>query len=196
MNESPEQATQLTWEILLNQTEAFSQKLEAALEALGITSACEDLAIDHICVRLQNSSDVSALKTQLTKVGEIISAVQVNGREISIIQLNEPLHIGNWQIPAVELPYPKPKHTYEDGWEHVEFVLPATTNTMPGVRDAFFTRFPHLEKAELMAHFNYSEDEPIAEDDQLPNPTISLKVAGVGLKFHAEPIQKVVGYLK
>ena len=93
----------------------------------------------------------------------------------------------------MELPYPKQNHDYADGWEHIEFVLNDAENTMDGVRRALQEKFK-LDFDLLKSKYNYSEDEPHAEGDQLPNPTIGLKVNGVGIKFHAKPIQEVVGF--
>lgn len=188
--------TKVNWNSLLSQTEVFTDKLINALDELRIRDICKDFEIDHICVRLKDTADVKSLKQDLELFGEIISVVNVNGREIMIIQLNQPIGLGDWQTYGIELPNPKPNHNYKDGWEHVEFVLSNIENTMDGVREAFTEKFPHLDLEQLKEVYSYSEDEPHADGDQLPNPTIGLKVNGVGLKFHANPIQKVVGYLK
>ena len=192
MSESLEQS-KLTWADLQSQTNAFSARLEAALAELGILEECKSLTIDHICVRLKNNNDVANLKETSVDWGQIISSVEVNGREISIIELSQPLDLGAWQTSGVELPYPKENHPYQDGWEHVEFVLNDTENTMAGVRQAFLGKFK-LDLDLLKSKYSYSEDEPHAEGDQLPNPTIGLKVNGVGIKFHTQPIQAVVGF--
>ena len=186
----------MNWKTLNTQTEDFALRLNRALDELEIREICQDLEMDHICVRLQNNSDVDSLKIELSQAGEIISSVQVNGREISIIQLAEPLQLESWKAYGIELPYPKPNHSYIDGWEHVEFVLHEAENTMNGVRHAFFEKFTHLDRDKLMSNYEYSEDEPTTEEDQMPNPTVGLKVYGVGLKFHAHPIQKIVGFTK
>jgi len=193
MNESYEKP-RVGWEALQSQVEAFSGNLDSALRELGIQEKCRNLNIDHICVRLKDSSDVDSLKKELEEAGQIISAVNVNGREIMIIQLNQPLILGSWQTSGIELPYPKPNHSYEDGWEHVEFVLNGAENTMDGVRQAFMDTFSELDRDQLESNYAYSEDEPYADGDQIPNPTVGLKVNGVGLKFHANPIQVVVGF--
>lgn len=188
--------SRITWEKLQSAIVVFSEKLKSALIDLGILEECKDLEIDHICVRLKNKDDVFTLKEQLLKVGQIISAVNVNGREIAIIQLTQPLNLGSWQTCGVELPFPKQKHDHSDGWEHVEFVLNCAENTMSGVRDAFKNKFPNLTPEKLQTDYSYSEDETHADGDQIPNPTIGIKVNGIGLKFHANPIQEVVGFIK
>ena len=129
--------TKIYWNSLLSQTEVFTNILINALDELGIRDTCKDFEIDHICVRLKDTDDVENLKQDLELVGEIISAVNVNGREIMIIQLNQPISLGDWQTYGIELPNPKPNHNYQDGWEHVEFVFSNVENTMNGVREAF-----------------------------------------------------------
>lgn len=196
MNKENQHIPQITWETLNTQLELFSAKLTDALVQLNILDACQKLPMDHICVRLKHNEDVDTIKIDLKKIGEVISEVAVNGREIAIIQMNEALHVGSWDTYGVELPFPKTNHTYEDGWQHVEFVLPDANNTMGGVRTAFLRTFPHLTIEELESHYAYSEDEPHADGDQLPNPTIGIKVGCLGLKFHANSIQTVVGFEK
>jgi predicted metalloenzyme YecM len=185
---------QISWVALQGNIEPFTRKLFSALTELGILEQCQKLSIDHICVRLEDVASVDHLKQQLVKVGQIISSIPVNGREIIIFQLSQALDLGPWHTYGVELPYPKSSHSYADGWEHVEFVLAGAENTMNGVRQAFKKTFLKLDKDQLAAEYAYREDEPQAAGDQTPNPTISLKVNGIGLKFHARPIQAVVGF--
>ena len=186
----------VNWQSLQEQVAVFSARLKEALLELGILEECKDLEIDHICVRLKDSTDINNLKNELKEAGQIISAVNVNGREIMIIQLYQPLNLGSWQTYGIELPYPKSNHNYEDGWEHAEFVLKGAENTMGGVRKAFTNKFTNLDRELLENKYSYSEDEPHADGDQISNPTIGLKVSGIGIKFHANPIQVVVGFEK
>ena len=184
------------WALLRSEIDDFSDRLHAALAQLDILDQCEDLKIDHICVRLKNSSDVDLLKAQIVEAGLLISTANVNDREITILQLHSPIMIGPWEVSGVEMPYPKLGHAYEDGWEHVEFVLNGAANTMDGVRQAFTEKFPNLAIDELRKDHGYFEDAPLADGDQMPNPTLGIKVNGVGLKFHAHPIQVIVGHAK
>jgi len=182
------------WALLRIEIDDFSDKLNTALAQLGILDQCKDLKIDHICVRLKHSSDVDRLKAQIAEAGQIISTANVNGREIAIVQLHSPVMVGTWEVSGVEVPYPKPGHAYEHGWEHVEFVLNGAANTMDGLRQAFMESFPNLAIDKLQEEYGYFEDAPLAGGDQMPNPTLGIKVNGVGLKFHAHPIQVIVGH--
>lgn len=180
----------------LQDLSAFGIKLDESLTQIGMFSVCNNLLLDHICIRLNSIEAVDSLKQELLEIGHVISQATINGRDIFIIKLERPLVLGGWNIPAVELPYPKAGTTYADGWEHVEFVLNNAENTNDGIEQAFFTTFPHLSKEKLVKEHQFKVDEPTAEVDQLPNPTMAIKVNGVGIKFHAKSIEEVVGYKK
>lgn len=144
--ESLERNNLNSWENLQKSLETFTNLLTSALDIAGIRKEAEQLPIDHICIRLDTPVKVDALKKELEDKGEIISSVDVNGREISMIQLHTPLKIGKWSVSAIELPYPKENHNYSNGWEHVEFVLPEAENTMGGVKESFSTLSQALQK--------------------------------------------------
>lgn len=186
--------TFLSWGDVRKQEEVFGVRLQNALTKLGIFEQCKGLSICHTCVRIKSSDNVTELKENVSQIGKIISSAIVNGREILIIQLDNPLTVGNWAVNGIELPYPKQNHSYEDGLEHVEFVFPDVENTMNAVREKVLETIKNVSIEELKQKCSYSEDEPQAEGDQKPNPTISLKVDGVGIKFHALSIQDVVGF--
>ena len=191
--------TPLNLEILKGQLESFSNRVVDALSELRIYDAIHGLELDHVGMRVADVELIETLKAELAEAGECISAVNVNGREIDIFQMHEKFYIGNWAVRGVELPYPKEDHRYEDGWEHVEFVLEEAEDengemTMGSVKTAFFAKFPNLTEGVLRRDYEYKESEPEAERDQMPNPTISIRVGGVVLKFHGNSIQDVVGY--
>lgn len=186
---------QSLWTALEHTLPEFSRKLEDALSEIGIGQHVANMSIDHICVRFAEPSHLGQLKKELGTIGTVISTEEVGGREVSIIELNEPIELAHWSISAIEIPYPKQNHAYEDGWQHVEFVLSGAENTPEGIENAFSEHFPHIEKANLVEKFHYKIDTPQASNDQIPNPTIELVASNnVEIKFHANPIQKVVGY--
>lgn len=186
--------TFLSWGDIRKEVESFGVRLQNSLTQLGILEACKELSICHACVRIKNPDNVTELKEKVSQVGKIISSATVNGREILIIQLDTPLVIADWSISGIELPYPKQSHSYEDGLEHVEFVFSNTENSMDAIREKVLETIKNVSIEELKQKYSYSEDEPQAEGDQKPNPTISIKVNGVGIKFHALSIQDVVGF--
>lgn len=184
----------MTYENYLGDLPAFGAKLTLALTTMSIYQPCTQLSIDHICIRLNSVAAVDALRDELQKIGTIISRATINGRDIYIFQLRTPLQVAEWSISALELPYPKEDVLYTEGWEHVEFVIPHAPNTLAGIKETFFATFPHLTEEYLVSHCSFKVDEPSAAVDQLPNPTVALKVDSIGIKFHTKSIQEVVGY--
>lgn len=185
----------MNWHRLESQVSKFGAGVNNALLELDILESCKKLKVDHVCVRLKRKGNVRDLKKEISGHGEVISSVNISGREISIIQLKEPLNLGFWKTHGVELPYPKRNHKYNDGWEHIEFVFDGIKNTMDDVFEAFVELFEDFDLSILSNQYKYSENEPETDSDQLPNPTIGLKVGGIGLKFHAKSIQEVVGFV-
>ena len=194
MENEPTAEAIVSWENLQSDTEKFSERILEALKMLGITEASSALAIDHACIRLSSAEKAEQLVFETTENGQIISLAEVNGRPIYIVELKQPVSILGKPVQALEIPHPKPEQKYQEGWEHVEFVLPEAENTPEGIEKAFFEQFPNLSKDQLIQQCEFKVSEPHSETDQLANPTISLKINGIGLKFHAQPIQKVVGF--
>lgn len=99
--------TFLSWVDVRNQQESFGGRLQNALIKLNILEHCKSLSICHACIRIKSHDNVTELKDNVSQVGNIISSAIVNGREILIIQLNDPLTVSDWAIYGIELPYPK-----------------------------------------------------------------------------------------
>jgi predicted metalloenzyme YecM len=178
---------------LLDSTANFEKRLLAALKALDIKEQCCCLELDHICVRLDTVDSVQRLQRELLSIGRNISTAIVNGRPIYIIELYEPLQVAGWMVKCVELPHPHPDKLFQNGWEHVEFVLPCATNTPKALQEAFEELFPRLHSSVMQEKYERTDSQPGVDGDQKPNPTISLKINGVGIKFHPLSIQEVVG---
>jgi len=185
-------STTKTWTQYLQELPSFEQELLKALDKLLMTDVSKTLKVDHACIRFSDAKEVDMLRVELKDFGQELSCTEVNGRDIVIVQLDEPLQIVNWKVNGLELPYPKLNQKIIDGWEHVEFVLPDAENTIEGMRQAFFESFPFLELDSLKRDYHYKEDAPHAAGEQLANPTIAIKVDGVGIKLHANSIQDVV----
>lgn len=183
------------WDTLTQGASAFADDALAFLDELGIGQEARTLHADHLGLRFKDPEDVRALYDELRTLGhECISRAVVNGREIFIFRLTEPLLAGPWKIPCIELPYPKPGHAYEDGWEHVELVLPTAEDTLDSFRRVFTAAFPALDIKALRARGVYEETDPQSDEDQLPNPSLVLeKRRGLTVKFHPRSIEAVVG---
>lgn len=189
--------TNTTWTSLQSSLPDFYTRIDSFLCELDISDSVKHLSIDHAGLRFGDKSDVDRLREELSHHGHCFSAEIVNGREILLFQLNEPLQFGHWNIHSIELPYPKPGHDYEDGWEHIEFVIPSDADSLDQIRKNFLEAFPSLTIEYLQNTYRYSEDMPLAESDQLPNPTIAIrKDKNLCIKFHPKSIQEVVGFVK
>jgi predicted metalloenzyme YecM len=185
----------MTLAALLASLPRFSADIETYLKELGAFEGTLGLRADHAGLRIKNPEDVERLKEELAERGRCISSAIVNGREILLYELAEPLAIGPWRASCIELPYPKANHAYEDGFEHVEFVIPSAAETLEDMRAALLERFPHLDLPTLAAQGEYEESLPASEDDQLPNPSLAFeKRRGLAVKFHPRPIQEIVGF--
>ena len=79
--------------------------------------------LDHICYRVETLPIYLSLKKMLSQQGPILSEEEVGGRLISTFKLNKPIIYQRRQINCIELPSPKQGSFYEQGYEHVEFVI-------------------------------------------------------------------------
>ena len=81
-----------------------------------------DLFIDHICYRVETTERYYELKNELEKENQLLVESTVNGRNIAVFKLKQPITFQHWEIPLLELPSPKSGSHYEEGWEHIECV--------------------------------------------------------------------------
>lgn len=187
----------ISWNELLGELPKFAQDLTEYLAELGVQDTVANLSADHVGLRIANPDDIELLKKELNTLGTCISSANVNGRQILLYQLHEPISVGNWKVSCIELPYPKKDHRYMDGWEHMELVIPSTAGTLEEMRTVLLNTFPMLDLDRFEAAGQYEESLPYSEEDQLPNPSLIFeKYRGLGVKFHPRPIQEVVGYTK
>jgi uncharacterized protein len=182
----------------------FEQKLQTMLNDLhekGIDTS--EFQIDHICYRVESISRADIILERLRTVdssqksGETFGVANINGRPIYIIELPNPIQILGRDVRYVELPYPKPESNYSEGFEHIEFILPAETviNTIDDVALLFQSYFPEANLSRLDGErYKVEFDSPTAGSDQLPNPTVSIKFRDldISIKFHAISIAHVI----
>lgn len=128
--------------------------------------------IDHMCYRTTSDKNYEQKKAELTAVASLLKETLVNGRPISTFRLNTPVIHGSWRIDAIELPAPKPGSEYQEGLEHIEFVLYDD-----------FARF--LNKYEGKPFEMRAADRGI-------NPEIGLKLKEYSVKFHLLNLPTVV----
>ena len=154
----------------LGNPETFIETTSADLAEIGIRRD-ELIQMDHICYRVETDERYRILKAKAQNGAELVAENQVNGREISTFEFNEPLRAAGRTVPYLELPAPKPNAAYEEGWEHVELVT-------SGSLERFLQRHRELP-------FSYDGM------NKLINPEAGLKMGRLCVKFHEQPLGAV-----
>lgn len=185
------QQANLQPEQMLAQLPEFMGKIERLAEELGLDlSACQ---ADHIALRVNSRALATALHQAWLAYGEEWSTNVINGRPIVVIGFHQPLQAGQWQIEALELPYPGDKIYPVQGWEHVEFVVHCQASTTAELKAALEARFPALnwDKADK-AGIAVKASSPAGEKERLANPTFAFKKDGVCIKLHPCSLKAVI----
>lgn len=128
--------------------------------------------IDHMCYRTVSEENYQQKKAELSRVVRLLGETTVNGRPISTFRLNEPVIHKGWRIDALELPAPKTSRNYEEGLEHIEFVI---YDDMP----------------EFLKKYEGKPFEMKAADRGI-NPEIGLQLGEYSVKFHLLSLPAVV----
>ncbi|MGV3002409.1 VOC family protein [Vibrio sp.] len=178
---------------LLADLPRFWRDILTLADELGIDT--QPLIADHVAMRI-NALDVAqnAHQEWLTQ-GKQISNTMINGRPIIVIEFSQPLQIENHSIECLELPYPSDKTYPNEGWEHVEFVVPSSAQTAPQFAEEVKAVFPQLEAnwdslGEKGIKVKLSS--PQGEGERLANPTVAFKKNGVCIKLHPHTLKEVI----
>ncbi|WP_159567554.1 VOC family protein [Budvicia diplopodorum] len=163
----------------------FEAKLLGFIQRLDLS--LEQRVADHISVRCYQQSTAKRWKDGLLQCGELISEKNINGRPICLFSLNQPLRVGPWLIDCVELPYPGDKLYPQEGWEHVEWVIPETPENFHQTALALFSD-RILQLPQLKLKFS----NPQGEGEQLANPTLAATQDGITIKFHPYSIREII----
>ncbi|MEI8596083.1 VOC family protein [Photobacterium sp. Hal280] len=185
------QQANLQPEQMLAQLPEFMVKIERLAEELGLDlSACQ---ADHIALRVNRTALATALHQAWLTYGDEWSTNVINGRPIVVIGFHQPLQAGQWQIEALELPYPGDKTYPVQGWEHVEFVVPCQASTTAEFKAALEARFPALNWDKVAkAGIAVKASSPAGEKERLANPTFAFKKNGVCIKLHPCSLKAVI----
>lgn len=181
-------------QVMCSQLSEFAGRVEQLCRLIGLDAT--SLKLDHVAMRINQRLAAQLAHQQWADCGRVISQAQINGRPIIVIKLAQPLTIGCWVTDCVELPYPAAGKAYaEQGWEHVEFVVPCDVKN----GDDFINRvkqfFPQLAEnwprlADLGVVIKVSS--PQGEGERLANPTIALKWKQVCIKLHPHSLEAVI----
>lgn len=186
----------MQYQALTQQWPAFSNAILAFAEQLGLCQQAnlksDVLWCDHVALRVNDIVLAESLLAEFKQRGEVISDSIVNGRAIYIIVLDEPLTLGDWQIDCVELPLPA-KHYPQQGWEHIELVLPGNATDMDELDHALRLINPNIDTVLTNdSSIQVKRSAPHVEGEQLANPTIAFKQGDICIKLHSAGIKAVV----
>lgn len=154
---------------LINHFNAFEQNIIVLAKTMNISLS--DYQIDHLAIRVNQLESAQQWLSLLMTYGEIISDNIVNGRVIYIIKLHAPLNLANQKVSVIELPFPKGKIYPEEGWEHIEIVMPFLEN------EATIEWCERIQKKFLWnknEQLKIKVSEPKVEGEQRPNPSIAV----------------------
>lgn len=182
---------------LLHSWPQFEIKILNLLAKLDL--ADKKLECDHVALRVNSVANADALRQAFCQVGHIISDNQINGRNILIIQLNTPLTLGEFSIPCVELPYPSDKLYPQEGWEHIELVIPSQAKDCDALCEDLRLLCPMLTPllsgeplSDPREPIHIKMSSPKGEKERLANPTIAFKYQEVCIKVHPHGIKAVI----
>ncbi|MCH1919714.1 VOC family protein [Shewanella sp. A3A] len=167
----------------------FSGQIATLISDLGLTALTQ---CDHAAVRVNTMMAADELSQALQQHGEIISDNIINGRPILIIKLQQPLTIAARQVSCIELPYPNKPYPQE-GWEHVELVLPQQAQDCDALQQQLLQLSPAL--AEVFAgnsDIKVKASSPSSAAERLANPTIAFKRADICVKVHPHTIEAII----
>ncbi len=179
---------------LCSELPLFAQKIAELCQLLGLDAT--HLEADHIAMRINHPEAAELAELLWSECGTVISKAQINGRPIVVIKLDHPVNIGIWTTSCIELPYPLPGKAYsQQGWEHVEFVIPVEAGTGDELVDAVKQAFPELaERWTTLASSGVAVkvSSPQGEGERLANPTLAFKWNHVCVKLHPHSLIDVI----
>lgn len=170
---------------------AFVERIEALAQEMNVSLS--GYQADHIALRVNDRDMAEALHQAWLAYGEEWSNNEINGRPIIVIGFNQPLQVGRWRIEALELPYPGSKSYPQEGWEHIEFVIPAKAKDTDELKTKLDEAFPLLPWNQLAEKgIKVKASTPSGEKERLPNPTYAFKKQGVCIKLHPCSLKDVI----
>lgn len=169
----------------------FEQKITALATEMRIN--LHDYKIDHIGIAVETQEIAEQWLRKFAQCGEIFSQNIINGRMIYLIKLTHALRFAGQWVDVIELPFPKNKRYSKNTWEHIEIVLPFTTNET--VKN-WILRINQLYQWNKSGKLKVKMSEPKGEGEQIPNPSITVGYANdeqsVRIKVHPYDIQQIV----
>lgn len=171
----------------------FEQKIQHIAEIAGIDLRA--FAIDHLAVRMNDVTTAMQWKALLLEGGELLKESDVNGRPIGLFKLHQPIAFCGQSVSIIELPFPKGKIYQEQGWEHIEVVVPFLPDeTVEQWTERVCKRFDLHENVQLKLKIS----QPSVAGERLPNPSIAISLKNATncnfccLKLHPYDINAII----
>ena len=163
----------------------FEESLQNFAQRLGLR--LNDLEVDHISVRCHQDSTAMRWQQGLQQMGTEFSTPIINGRQICLFKLYDPLVVAGREIDVVELPWPGEKRYRHEGWEHIEVVLRGDHQTL-GMRAMALLS----DEALTQPGISFKTSSPQGENERLPNPTLAVTDGQTTIKFHPWRLEEIV----
>ena len=172
----------------------FMDRWLIAMTAYRLVGELENRVIDHVCYRCETEEQYHDAVALMVGAGhEVAGTSIIGGRPISTIRLKKPIKWKKWEIPAVEIPMPKPGRPKRKGWEHAEVALMTDGDGKP----LDFKGTDELEK--LIYRHQLPRGMPVPWDRKGMDKDINAEVSTdlgsyMCVKFHNRPLLEVVEY--
>ncbi|WP_324683860.1 VOC family protein [Bibersteinia trehalosi] len=169
----------------------FEQKIQQIAEICGIDLS--QFEIDHLAVRMNQLETAKIWREMLLTDATILKESEVNGRLIGLFILNQPPMFCEQSVSIIELPFPKGKNYPQEGWEHIEIVVPMQENESVELWIERCCKRWNLQE-NLQIHLKISQ--PQVAGELLPNPSIAISLNKefynfCVLKLHPYSIQEI-----
>ncbi|MUL09913.1 VOC family protein [Aliivibrio fischeri] len=184
---------QLEPQQLINALPSFMEKIQALLDVLEIDLT--QYQADHIALRINERDVAEAAHQAWLQQAEEWSNNEINGRPIIALGFNQALTINGWSIECLELPYPGDKSYPQQGWEHVEWVIPCDVDSQEAFLEYVFKTFPSLkDKWDNLASLGVKVKQscPSGDAERIANYTVAFKYQGVCIKLHPHSLKAVI----
>ncbi len=132
----------------------------------------QDYELDHICYRVDSLEKYDFWKKEISKCWILLSEVVISGRNISTFKLKNPYIYKGREISVLEIPSPKSGSSYNDWFEHVEFVIVESF-------DNFMAKYSNLK------FITKALSKRI-------NPDIKRKYNDCSVKFHYHSLEYII----
>jgi predicted metalloenzyme YecM len=157
-------------DLLLNRYEIFLDEIFLGLQKIKVD--VDNFELDHICYRVDSIERYDSLAQKLKRKHTLLAESNVNGRPISNFLLNRPIIYKSREISVLEVPSPKKGTNYQEGYEHVEFVI-------DGDLEDFIKNNPDVD-FDLKGFY-----KPINRDARVSFGPISVK-------FHEQTLREII----